>query len=64
MTVNLSFRTPVRLYDGRPINNIDINARGRINQTRAEINELVLKSPVAEVVSRGRWTTGELCATK
>ena len=35
-------------YDGRPINNIDINAHGRVNQTRAEIQELVLKSPVAE----------------
>src|SRR5213082_1823327 len=25
------------VYDGRPVNNIDIDARGRINQTRAEI---------------------------
>ena len=35
-------------YDGRPINNIDLDARARINQTRAEIQELTLKSPLAE----------------
>jgi len=35
-------------YDGRPINNIDVQARGRVSQTRAEIQELILKSPVAE----------------
>jgi translocation and assembly module TamB len=40
-------------YDGRPINNIDLNARGRVNQTRAEIQELVLKSPVAETHLQG-----------
>ncbi|MDT5120611.1 MAG: translocation and assembly module TamB [Acidobacteriota bacterium] len=36
------------VYDGRPVNQIDINAHGRVNQTRAEIDELVLRSPVAE----------------
>lgn len=37
------------VYDGRPaINQIAINAKGRLNQTRAEIEELVLRSPVAE----------------
>jgi translocation and assembly module TamB len=35
-------------YDGRAINNIGIEAHGRVNQTRAEIQELVLRSPVAE----------------
>src|SRR4029078_988723 len=35
-------------YDGRPINNIDIEGRGRINETRAEIDSLTLRSPVAE----------------
>jgi translocation and assembly module TamB len=35
-------------YDGRTVNNIDLTARGRVNQTTAEIQELVLKSPVAE----------------
>ena len=36
------------VYDGRPVNQIDITARGRVNQTRAEIDELTLRSPVAE----------------
>jgi translocation and assembly module TamB len=35
-------------YDGRPIERIDIEARARVNQTRAEIQELTLRSPVAE----------------
>lgn len=36
------------VYNNRPVNPIDITARGRVNQTRAEIHELVLRSPVAE----------------
>ena len=40
-------------YDGRPINNIDIQARAGINETRAEIQELVLRSPVAEATLTG-----------
>src|SRR5437868_3919805 len=36
------------VYDGRPINNIDIEAHGRVNQVRAEIQDLTLRSPVAE----------------
>jgi len=40
-------------YDGRPIENIDIQAHGRVNQTRAEIQELGLKSPVAEARLQG-----------
>lgn len=47
-TVNLSISDSTFTYDGRPINNIGVQARGRVNQTRAEIQELVLKSPVAE----------------
>jgi translocation and assembly module TamB len=35
-------------YDGRPVNNIDIEAQLRMNETRAEIQDLVLRSPVAE----------------
>src|SRR5215216_2844523 len=45
-TANLSISTFT--YDERPINNIDIQARGRFNQEKAEFHELVLKSPVAE----------------
>jgi translocation and assembly module TamB len=41
------------VYDGRPINNIDIDARGRINETRAEIQDLTLRSPIAEAHLEG-----------
>jgi translocation and assembly module TamB len=42
------------VYDGRPVNNIDIEARGRINETLAEIQELTLRSPIAEAHLMGR----------
>src|SRR5687767_5276058 len=47
-TVTMNSSNSTFTYDGRPVNNIDIHARGRVSQTRAEIQELVLKSPVAE----------------
>jgi len=40
-------------YDGRPVNNIDIQAQVRVNETRAEIQQLVLRSPVAEATMSG-----------
>ena len=40
-------------YDGRAFNDIEVQLRGRVNQTRAEIQELVLKSPVAEAHLNG-----------
>ncbi|HEX6043396.1 MAG TPA: hypothetical protein VFZ22_02820, partial [Pyrinomonadaceae bacterium] len=46
--VTLNFTDSNLTYDGRPINDIAVHARGRVNQTRAEIHELVLRSPVAE----------------
>ena len=52
-TVTLALSNSTFTYDGRPINNIDIQARGRVNQTRAEIHELVLRSPVAEARLQG-----------
>ncbi len=52
-TVTLGLSNSTFTYDGRPINNIEIQARGRVNQTRAEIHELVLKSPVAEARLQG-----------
>ena len=52
-TVTLNLTDSNFTYDGRPINNIDLHARGRVNQTRAEIQELVLKSPVAEARMHG-----------
>src|SRR4030095_4370860 len=36
------------VYEGRSIHNIDIEARGRVNQIRAEIQDLTLRSPIAE----------------
>jgi translocation and assembly module TamB len=47
-TVTLNVTNSTFTYDGRPVDNIDIHARGRVNQTRAEVQELVLRSPVAE----------------
>ncbi len=46
--VTFSSTNSTFVYDGRPVNQIDITARGRVNQTRAEIQELVLRSPMAE----------------
>lgn len=46
--VTFSSTNSTFVYDGRPVNQIDITARGRVNQTRAEIQELTLRSPVAE----------------
>ncbi len=52
-TVTLSATNSTFSYDNRPINNIDIEARGRVNQIRAEIQELKLRSPVAEATLSG-----------
>ncbi len=40
-------------YDGRPVNNIDIEGRGKINETRAEIQDLTLRSPIVEAHLQG-----------
>ena len=40
-------------YDGKAVNNIDIDARARVNQTRAEIQDLSLRSPFAEAHLQG-----------
>lgn len=52
-TVTLSVSNSNFTYDGRPINDIGVELRGRVNQTRAEIQELVLRSPVAEARLQG-----------
>ena len=52
-TVTLSATNSTLAYDGRPINNIGIEARGRVNQIRAEIHELKLRSAVAEATLSG-----------
>jgi len=51
--ISLSLSNSTFTYDGHPINNIEIHGRGRANQTRAEIHELVLKSPVGEARLQG-----------
>jgi cytoskeletal protein CcmA (bactofilin family) len=51
--VQLALSNSTFTYDGRPINNIDIQAQGRFNQEKAEIQQLVLKSPVAEAKMDG-----------
>ncbi|HET7113844.1 MAG TPA: translocation/assembly module TamB domain-containing protein, partial [Pyrinomonadaceae bacterium] len=52
-TVTMNLTDSNFVYDGRPVNDIDLHARGRVNQTRAEIHELVLRSPVAEARLQG-----------
>src|SRR6266550_8188867 len=51
--VVLSSSNSTFVYDGKPVNNIDIQARARANQTRIEIQELVLRSPIAEAHLQG-----------
>jgi translocation and assembly module TamB len=52
-TVSLAISKSQFVYDGRPVNDIDVEARGRVNQTRAEIQDLVLRSPIAEAHLQG-----------
>src|SRR5437867_2822508 len=52
-TVALSATNSTFAYDGRPINNIDIEAHARINQTRAEIHDLTVRSPVGDTHLQG-----------
>jgi len=51
--VQLSSTNSTFTYDGKAINNIDIEARIRANNVRAEIQELVLRSPIAEAHLEG-----------
>lgn len=51
--VTFSSTNSTFVYDGKPVNNIDIDARARVNQTRAEIQDLTLKSPLAEAHLQG-----------
>ncbi len=41
------------VYDGKAVNDIDIDARARVNQTSAEIQDLTLRSPFAEAHLQG-----------
>src|ERR1051326_1168646 len=51
--VTIGFSNSSFIYDGRTVNNIDLTARARVNQTAADIQELTLKSPVAEARLQG-----------
>jgi translocation and assembly module TamB len=52
--VHISLDNSTLVYDGKPaLNDISIDARGRIDQTRAEIEDLTLRSPVAEAHLQG-----------
>src|SRR5262249_9054723 len=52
-SVTFSSTNSTFVYDGHPINNIDIEANGRVNQIRAEIQSLTLRSPIAETHLQG-----------
>src|SRR5438128_886249 len=52
-TVTFASTNSTFVYDERPVNNIDIDARGRINQTRAEIQDITLRSPIVEAHLNG-----------
>src|SRR5258708_6843551 len=52
-TVTFSSTNSTFVYDGRPVNGIDVEGRGRINQIRAEIADLTLRSPLAEAHLQG-----------
>ena len=52
-TVTFASTNSTFVYDGRPVNNIDVDARGRINQTRAEIQDITLRSPIVEAHLQG-----------
>src|SRR5688572_7122409 len=41
------------VYNGKAVNNIDIEVRARANETRAEIQDLMLRSPIAEARLQG-----------
>ncbi len=51
--VTFSVSNSTFTYDGRSVENIEIQARGGVNETRADIQQLVLRSPVAEATLQG-----------
>lgn len=51
--VDLAASKSTFVYDGRPVNVIDVRIQARVDETRAEIQELVLRSPVAEAHLKG-----------
>ncbi|MEJ7708728.1 MAG: hypothetical protein WKF84_02460 [Pyrinomonadaceae bacterium] len=51
--VALSLSDSTLTYQGRAVNSIGIEMRARVNQTRAEIQELIVRSPVTETRATG-----------
>src|SRR5262249_8431014 len=51
--VTLTASNSTFTYDGRPVNDIGIDLKARINETRAEVQDLMLRSPVAEAHLQG-----------
>lgn len=51
--IELALDDSTLTYNNRPVNPINIQAKARVNQTRAEISELVLTSPVLEAKLSG-----------
>lgn len=51
--VNLALTDSSFTFDDQTVNDISIGARGRVNQVRADIDEFVLRSPVAETRAVG-----------
>src|SRR5215216_1528830 len=47
-SVQLALSNSTFTYDGRPVNNIEIEAQARFNQQKLDVHQLLLKSPVAE----------------
>lgn len=52
-TVSLSLTDSNFTYRDQTVTGIDISVKGRVDQTRAEIHELVLRSPLAEAQLNG-----------
>lgn len=52
-TIDLALTDSTFTYDGNPIDHIDVEAHARANQTRAEIRDITLRSPVAETHLQG-----------
>jgi translocation and assembly module TamB len=46
--IDLALSNSTFTYNGRPVNDISLELRARANQLSADINELVLRSPVTE----------------
>ena len=51
--IGLSCTNSTFEYQGRPVNDISVSVRALVNQTRADIEELILRSPLAEARMQG-----------